>query len=194
MSKIAVFIDRDGTMSEEVGYVNHISRFKLLPNTARAIKLFNEAEILAIVATNQAGVARGYFEESLINTVHEKMRALLAESGAHLDAVYYCPHHPAAGKPPYRANCECRKPAPGMILKAAEEFSIDLKRSYMIGDKISDIEFGQKLGLKSVMVMTGYGLGEYEHQRAEWKTMPDHISLNLLDAAEWIIADIKSKG
>ena len=191
MSKIAVFIDRDGTMSEEVGYVNHLSRFKLLTNTAAAIKLLNDSNILAIVATNQAGVARGYFEESMIGLVHEKLRAELALNGAKLDAIYYCPHHPSAGKPPYRAECNCRKPKPGMILKAKEELDIDLNQSYMVGDKISDVEFGQKLGLKSVMVMTGYGIGEYEHQRHDWKVTPDFMAADLLEAVKWIIEDIK---
>lgn len=191
MSKIAVFIDRDGTMSEEVGYVNHISRFKLLENTAAAVKLLNEAGVLAIVATNQAGVARGYFEEPMINKVHEKLKNELAKSGASVDAIYYCPHHPSAGKPPYRAECNCRKPKPGMILKAKDDFDIDLSRSYMVGDKISDVEFGLKLGLKSVMVMTGYGIGEYEHQRQDWKVAPDFIAGDLLEAVKWIIEDIR---
>ena len=162
MSKIAVFIDRDGTMSEGVGYVNHLSRFKLLPNTARAIKLLNDSEILAVVATNQAGVARGYFEENMIIKVHDYMRAELSKNGAKLDAIYYCPHHPSVGKPPYKNDCNCRKPKPGMILQAEKELGIDLTRSYMVGDKISDVEFGKKMGLKSVMVQTGYGIGEYE--------------------------------
>ncbi|HBC73934.1 MAG: D,D-heptose 1,7-bisphosphate phosphatase [Candidatus Wallbacteria bacterium GWC2_49_35] len=191
MPKIAVFIDRDGTMSEEVGYVNHLSRFKLLENTAAAVKLLNEAGILAIVATNQAGVARGYFEEPMINKVHEKLKNELAKSGASVAAIYYCPHHPSAGKPPYRTECNCRKPKPGMILKAKDDFNIDLTRSYMVGDKISDVEFGLKLGLKSVMVMTGYGIGEYEHQRQDWKVTPDFMAGDLLDAVKWIIEDIR---
>ena len=191
MSKIAVFIDRDGTMSEEVGYVNHISRFKLLQNTAQAVKRLNDEKILAIVATNQAGVARGYFEESMIVAVHEKLKAELAKDGARVDAIYYCPHHPSVGKPPYKSDCNCRKPKPGMILRAVEDFEIELVKSYMVGDKISDVEFGQKLGLKSVMVLTGYGVGEYEHQRSAWKTTPDYIAKDLLEAVEWIIDDIR---
>jgi D-glycero-D-manno-heptose 1,7-bisphosphate phosphatase len=178
-------------MSEEVGYVNHLSRFKLLENTAAAIKLLNEAGVLAIVATNQAGVARGYFEEPMINKVHEKLKNELAKAQARVDAIYYCPHHPSAGKPPYRAECNCRKPKPGMILKAREEFGIDLARSYMVGDKISDVEFGLKLGLKSVMVMTGYGIGEYEHQRQDWKVAPDFMADDLLCAVKWILEDIR---
>jgi len=125
-----------------------------------------------------------------LDNTREKLKNELAASGAHLDAIYYCPHHPSAGKPPYRADCDCRKPRPGMILRAKDEFGIDLQRSYMIGDKISDVEFGQKLGLKSVMVMTGYGIGEYEHQRQDWKTTPDFMAEDLLGAVKWIIEDI----
>jgi len=194
MEKVAVFIDRDGTISEEVGYVNHISRFRVLPNTARAIKLFNDSGIFTVVATNQAGVARGYFEESMIGAVHEKLKSELSLAGARLDAIYYCPHHPSVGKPPYKSACDCRKPKPGMILRARDEHEIDLSRSYMVGDKISDVEFGKNLGLKSVMVLTGYGIGEYEHQRQDWKVTPDYLAKDLLDAAEWIVADyVKSR-
>jgi len=193
MSKLAVFIDRDGTVSEEVGYINHLSRFRLLPNTAAAIKLLNDAGVMAILATNQAGAARGYFEESMIVRVHEKLALELAASGARLDAIYYCPHHPSVGKPPYRQDCDCRKPKPGMINRARAEHDIDLAVSYMIGDKISDVEFGKKLGLKSVMVLTGYGIGEYEHQRQDWKTTPDFIAPDLLAAVRWILEDIKKK-
>ncbi len=193
MSKIAVFIDRDGTVSEEVGYVNHISRFRLLPNTADAIKLLNDAGVMAILATNQAGVARGYFEEAMIIKVHEKLGEELSKSGAKFDAVYYCPHHPSVGKPPYRMDCDCRKPKPGMITRAQREHGIDLTVSYMIGDKISDVEFGKKLGLKSVMVLTGYGIGEYEHQRQNWKVTPDFIAEDLLAAVKWILDDINKK-
>src|SRR5690554_6765538 len=119
--KPAVFIDRDGTMTVEGGYINHPSRLELMPRTASAIKLCNDNDLLAIVATNQAGVARGYFTEDLIHVVHARLGEMLAEKGAKLDAIYYCPHHPREGKPPYRAECDCRKPGPGMIEQACRE-------------------------------------------------------------------------
>lgn len=193
MPKIAVFIDRDGTISEEVGYVNHVSRLKLLKNTAAAIKLFNESGIFTVVATNQAGVARGYFDEPMILRVHEKMQMDLAREGARIDAIYYCPHHPSVGPEAYRVDCNCRKPKPGMILQARDEHDIDLARSYMVGDKISDVVFGKKLGLTSVMVLTGYGLGEYEHQRQDWKVTPDYLAEDLLAAAHFIIKDVRNR-
>lgn len=192
MKQIAVFLDRDGTVSEEVGYVNHLSRFKLFPWTAEAIKKLNEAQIKAILVTNQAGVARGYFTEDLIGEVHNKLVNDLAKTGAYLDAIYYCPHHPSAGQPPYRANCECRKPKPGLLYKAADEHNIDLSSSFMVGDKYTDVELGQRIGVKGVMVMTGYGIGEYEYQRQNWPQMPDKIAENLLTAVDWIISQVKT--
>lgn len=192
MKQVAVFLDRDGTVSEEVGYVNHLSRFKLFPWTAEAIKKLNEAHIKAILVTNQAGVARGYFTEDLIIEVHNKLVKELAKTGACLDAIYYCPHHPSAGQPPYRANCECRKPKPGLLYKAADEHNLDLSCSFMVGDKYTDVELGQRIGVKGVMVMTGYGIGEYEYQRQNWPQMPDKIAENLLTAVDWIISQVKT--
>jgi D-glycero-D-manno-heptose 1,7-bisphosphate phosphatase len=186
----AVFMDRDGTMTVEGGYINHPSRLQLISGTADAVRLLNEQEVLAIVTTNQAGVARGYFTEDLIHVVHEKMKVMLGEHGARLDGVYYCPHHPREGTPDYRKACDCRKPRPGMIQQACRDLPIDLTRSYMVGDKISDSEFGHGLGVKTVMVLTGYGLGEYEYQRQDWKDQPDHIARNLHEAVQWILEDL----
>lgn len=188
--KPAIFIDRDGTMTVEGGYINHPSRLRLISGSAEAIRLCNDNGILAILATNQAGVARGYFTEDLIHVVHGKLEKMLAAKGAKMDAIYYCPHHPREGKPPYRAECDCRKPGPGMIERGCRELPVDRARSYMVGDKISDSEFGHRLGLRTVMVMTGYGRGEYEYQRQDWKDTPDHIAKNLKEAVEWIIQDL----
>lgn len=186
--EIAVFLDRDGTISDEVGYVNHVDRFRLLPRVAEAIKLVNDSGLLAVVVTNQAGVARGYFAESLIKEVHEKLERFLEAHGAHLDGIYYCPHHPEVGPPEYRINCNCRKPKTGMIDTAVRDLEIDVKRSYMVGDKISDIEFAHKVGAKGVMVMTGYGKGELKYFSHEWKVRPDHIADDLYDAVKWILS------
>lgn len=192
MKHIGVFLDRDGTVSEEVGYVNHLSRYKLFPSTAQAIKKLNNAGLKAILITNQAGVARGYFTEDLIWRVHEKLVSELANFDARLDGIYYCPHHPSAGEPPYRANCDCRKPKPGLIYKAAQEHEIDISKSFMVGDKYTDVELAQSIGIKGVMVMTGYGIGEYEYQRNTWPKMPDKIATDLLDAVDWIISRVNT--
>jgi D-glycero-D-manno-heptose 1,7-bisphosphate phosphatase len=186
MKRPAVFLDRDGTVSEEVGYVNHTNRFQLLPRSAEAIRRINDSEFLAVLVTNQAGVARGYFRESLVAEVHGRLRDLLAESGAHLDGIYYCPHHPTAGQPPYRRDCNCRKPKPGMIEAAQRDLNIDTSRSFMVGDKHSDIVFAHSVGMKGILVKTGYGLGEVDEWSHEWNEHPDYIAEDLLDAVEWI--------
>jgi D-glycero-D-manno-heptose 1,7-bisphosphate phosphatase len=183
----AVFMDRDGTLSEEVGYINHPSRFQLFPYAAEAVRRLKENNWLAIVVTNQAGVARGYFSENLITRVHEKMREDLEKENARLDAIYYCAHHPTAGEPPYRADCDCRKPRPGLILRAATELDVDLEQSWMIGDRYSDIELARNAGIRSAFVLSGYGRGEWEHQRDFWQYQPDLVSENLLEAVDAIV-------
>lgn len=184
----AIFLDRDGTVSEEVGYVNHLSRFRLLPHSLEAIRRINRAEFLAVLVTNQAGVARGYFKEPLVQQVHRRLAELLAAGGAYLDAVYYCPHHPSAGEPPYRRDCDCRKPRPGMVRAAERDLGVDVSRSYMVGDKHSDITFAHSLGMKGVLVKTGYGLGELEQWGETWDDRPDAIAEDLLGAVGWILS------
>ncbi|MDT8317981.1 MAG: HAD family hydrolase [bacterium] len=191
--EIAVFIDRDGTISEEIGYVNHPDRYSLLPGSAEAIKLINDMGLKAVVVTNQAGVARGYFPEWMIKKVHDRLEELLEENGARLDAIYYCPHHPTAGEAPYRADCDCRKPRTGMIDAAAMDMNIDVNNSYMIGDKITDVEFGHRVGAKGIFVKTGYGKGELELFGHTWTTRPDYIAEDLLDAVQWIKAEEAKK-
>ena len=189
----AIFMDRDGTVSYEVGYVNHPDRYDIIPGSARAIAKINSSAFLAVVITNQAGVARGYFKEEIILQVHEKLKKLLAGEGAHLDGIYYCPHHPDVGESPYRQQCNCRKPGPGLILKAQKELDIDLSRSYIIGDSIKDIEAGSNAGVKGIMVLTGYGKGEYEYNSEKWKVKPVHVAADLLEAVHWILSQEKSK-
>jgi len=188
---IGVFIDRDGTISEEVGYVNHISRYQVYPWTAEAIRNFNEAGLKAIVVTNQAGVARGYFTEELVKQVHEKLVTEMTRAGARFDAIYYCPHHPSVGEPPYRQTCNCRKPKIGMLERAAAEFGIDVAQSFVIGDRYGDIELAQNAGARSIFVLSGYGLGEYEYQRQNWKWQPDWVAKDLLEASQVVLQAIK---
>jgi D-glycero-D-manno-heptose 1,7-bisphosphate phosphatase len=188
MKRRAVFIDRDGTISEEVGYINHASRFRTFAYTADAIKQLNDHGWLAIVITNQAGVARGYFSEEMIQTVHQRMQEDIGSGGGHLDAVYYCAHHPSVGEPPYRFDCDCRKPKPGLISRAAADFDIDLNASWMVGDRYSDVALARNAGVKSAFVMSGYGRGEWEHQRSSWSEKPDLVAEDLLEAVRLIIA------
>jgi D-glycero-D-manno-heptose 1,7-bisphosphate phosphatase len=187
MANRAVFLDRDGTMNEEVGYVNHVERFHLLPRAGEAVRLLNQHEWKAVVITNQSGVARGYFPESLIHQVHKKMKDLLREEGAHLDGIYYCPHHPDIGVPPYRQKCKCRKPATGLVEEAVRNLDLDCSLSYLVGDRGMDIEFGHQIGAKAILVLTGYGKGEWKYYRKKWKIKPDYVAEDLFEAVQWIL-------
>jgi D-glycero-D-manno-heptose 1,7-bisphosphate phosphatase len=187
MANPAVFLDRDGTINEEVGYVNHPERFVLLPRVGQAIRLLNERGLKVVVITNQSGVARGYFPESLVHLVHQKMQNLLRLEGAHLDGIYYCPHHPDVGSPPYRQMCRCRKPATGLVEEAVRDLDIDCSKSYAIGDRGLDIEFAHQIRAKGILVLTGYGKGEWEYFREQWKVKPDHVAQDLYEAVQWIL-------
>ncbi len=133
----AVFLDRDGTINEEMGYINHPDRFRLLPGSAEAIALLNQAGLLVVVATNQSGAARKYFPASLIPQIHSLMQQMLAQQKAHVDAIYVCQHAPDA-------DCLCRKPKPGLLHQAAKDLDIDLNRSYVVGDRFKDMESGSQ--------------------------------------------------
>jgi len=183
-----VFIDRDGTLTEEIGYVNHPRRLRLLPRSAEAIRRLNASGVAAVVVTNQAGIARGYFSEDVLHAVTAEMVAQLKEAGAQLDGMYVCTHHPSEGEPPYRAACDCRKPAPGLLTRAAADLGLDLAASTMVGDKASDLVPARAVGARSVLVLTGYGLGEWEYRRAQFPVAPDHVAGDLLDAVQWVLA------
>jgi D-glycero-D-manno-heptose 1,7-bisphosphate phosphatase len=186
--KPAFFLDRDGTVCTEIGYVNHPSRLELLPRSAAAIRRARTAGFACVLVTNQAGVARGYFSEDRIPETHARLATLLAAEGTMLDGIYYCPHHPRAGEPPYRADCDCRKPRPGMIQKAARELGLDVAASFVVGDKISDVEMAKTLGATGILVRTGYGLGEEAYRQEFWPVRPDFIADDLLAAVEWGLA------
>ena len=194
MSRRAIFMDRDGTVCEEMGYVNHLGRSRLLPRSLDAIRLANDNGWLVIVATNQSGVARGLFTEAMVQAVHRQLRERVEAGGARIDALYFCPHHPREGAPPWRADCDCRKPLPGMLLRAAREHDIDLARSWMIGDGFPDIEAGKAAGVRVVQVLTGYGRGLVEHHQDEYKSRPDHTAEDLLDAVRYIVGRDREEG
>lgn len=187
MSRRAIFMDRDGTVCEEMGYVNHLSRSRLLPRSLEAIRLANESGYFVVVATNQSGVARGLFEEEMVRAVHRQLAERAAAGGARIDALYFCPHHPREGVPPWRLDCDCRKPKPGMLRRAAQEHDIDLSRSWMVGDGFPDIEAGTAAGVRVVQVLTGYGRGLVEHHQGEFRARPEHTAEDLLDAVRYIV-------
>lgn len=180
----AVFLDRDGTICQEVGYLDSIDRFCLIPRSGAAIKLLNEQGFRTVVVTNQSGVARGYFSESRVQEIHAELFRQLRNEGAFLDAVYFCPHHPTEGKPPFLQICDCRKPAPGLLLRAAEDLGLDLTKSYTVGDCFADLECGRRVGAKGVLVLTGYGKEELGYQT---ENPASFVANDLYEAVQWII-------
>jgi D-glycero-D-manno-heptose 1,7-bisphosphate phosphatase len=187
----AVFLDRDGTINEQMGYVNHLSRFILLPGVGRAIQRLNKAGLPVVVISNQSGVARGYFPEKLITQVHHKMETLLARDGARLDGIYYCPHHPRAEDPRYRRECDCRKPGAGLLHQAAADLHLDFKRSFMVGDRTSDLKAARQVGAKAILVLTGYGRGELEYVLPDKLVKPDWIAEDLNQAVTIILGELR---
>ncbi len=206
----AVFLDRDGTINEEVGYLDSLEKLRMIPEAFDAIRLINQSGMKAVVISNQSGVARGYFNEAFVETVHARIQALLKEHGAWIDRFYYCPHHPTEGTGIYRTACHCRKPEAGLLLRASQEMGIDLARSYMVGDMPKDIEAAGKAGAKGILVRTGYAgdplrpAKNGQRPRLEesialsavtqssdpsFAIQPDYIADNILDAVTWIMKD-----
>jgi D-glycero-D-manno-heptose 1,7-bisphosphate phosphatase len=201
----AVFLDRDGTINEEVGYMDRLEKLKLIPVAAEAIRLINSSGMKTVVVTNQSGVARGLFDEAFVDTVHIRLREMLRAGGAFLDGIYFCPHHPTEGRERYLMTCDCRKPAPGLLLQAAADLNLDPTRCYMVGDTLKDIEAGARAGTGGILVRTGYGAesaaalipsevpvrkisGENESPHKESVLFrPVHIAEDILAAAQWIL-------
>ena len=155
----AVFLDRDGTINVDHGYVFRAGDFEFIPGAPEAIRRLKDAGYLVIVVTNQAGIARGLYGEDEVHELHLHLDRELERYGAAIDAYYYCPHHPEIGMEPYRRECACRKPLPGMLLQAAADFPLDLGGSFLVGDKLSDIEAGLAAGCTAILVETGHGAG-----------------------------------
>jgi D,D-heptose 1,7-bisphosphate phosphatase len=192
----AVFLDRDGTINEEVGYLDSIDKLNLFAYTAEAIRLINESGMKAVVMTNQSGVAKGYFTEEFVRTVHERIQEMLRKRGAFIDAFYYCPHHQTEGVGVYLQSCACRKPEAGMLVQASKDLDIDLRRSYTVGDMLKDIQVAHTVGARGVLVKTGYGLNTIEKDLASESSeicQPSYIAEDILDAVKWIINDRKKK-
>jgi D-glycero-D-manno-heptose 1,7-bisphosphate phosphatase len=192
----AVFLDRDGTINEEAGYLDNLDKLKMIPNAYEAIKLINKSGMKAVVISNQAGVAKGFFTEEFVNTVNETLQADLKKKGSKIDKFYYCPHHPTEGNGIYLQNCNCRKPETGMLIKAEQELNIDLNQSYFVGDRFRDMETARKAGMKGVLVKTGYGedlLQDDGPDKATPASKPDYIATDILDAVQWILRDRKKR-
>jgi D-glycero-D-manno-heptose 1,7-bisphosphate phosphatase len=186
MTRPAVFLDRDGTMIREVQFLRRIEEVAWLPSTIDAIRMLNRAGFAVCVTTNQSGVGRGLFAEDVVRAVHDRMAEVLRTADAVIDAWFYCPHHPEAALSAFRQVCECRKPRPGMIRQAATRFPLDLTRSFVIGDRLTDVGLATSVGARGVLVRTGYG----EH------TIHEHggeapgaalVAADLMEATAWIL-------
>lgn len=190
MKQKAVFLDRDGTINKDVGYPNSFSVIEVYPYSIEAVRKLNESGFLVVIVTNQSGIGRGLIVEKNLNDIHQKMSALFARQKAHFDGIYYCPHYLFSPDPNYRDECQCRKPNPGMGLKAAEDLSIDLKNSYMVGDKVEDILFGLNIEAKPILCLTGFGQ-ESLPKLKEKGIAPAYVAKTLLDAVSWILQEEK---
>ncbi len=187
----AVFFDRDGTLCEERGYINHPSRLALMPDTPAVLRAVREAGYAAVVATNQAGIARGYFPEHVLVETHQRFERLLAAEGVGVDGIYACVHHPSVGGPGFRRACRCRKPGPGMLEQGARELDLDLERSFMVGDSLKDVGAGRAAGVRgTVLLRTGYGRGEMLWKGSHASVWPDYVADDLTDAWRFIAARI----
>jgi D-glycero-D-manno-heptose 1,7-bisphosphate phosphatase len=180
-----VFVDRDGTLIEEVGYLDRVDRVVLYPWTTDALRALNRAGLTVVLVSNQSGIARGFFDEAVVNDVHRHIAELLAAGGACIDAYYYCPHHPDGSVPGFAIACECRKPKRGLVDRAVRDLGIDPARSFVVGDRWLDVGLARTVGGRGVLVRTGYGSTE-EH-RAPAGLIADAIVDNLAGAASWIL-------
>ena len=183
----AVFLDRDGTLNEDIGFMDRMEALSLFPWTADAIRLLNRAGFCTVVITNQSAVARGMIDEGFLGAVHGEIDRRLARGDARIDRYFYCPHHPEAPLEAYRQACECRKPRPGMLLAAARELGLDLPRSVMVGDRRLDVACGHAAGARAILVRTGLGAGEEEDLVEGDGAQPDAILNNLMEAVGWIL-------
>lgn len=181
MTNQTVFLDRDDTISRDIPYCSRPEDFELLPAAGEGVKLLNDADFRIVIITNQSGIARGYFSEEMLGKIHQKMRDDLAQYGAHIDAIYFCPHHPDD-------NCDCRKPKPKLVYQAVKKLAIDLKRSYVIGDRLTDLELARNIGCKSAIIPSAPGKAELENSSIS----PDYAAPDFISAAKWVIRDNKA--
>jgi D-glycero-D-manno-heptose 1,7-bisphosphate phosphatase len=188
----AVFLDRDGTMIHEAGYLGRLDDLRWYPYTADAIRLLNRAGFLVCVTTNQGGIGLGLYTEAFLQELHARMAGTLEAGGARVDGWFYCPHHPAAIVDSLRQDCDCRKPRPGMIHQAADRFEIDLRRSFVVGDKLADIGLAEHAGARGILVRTGYGA---DVVAAHGGRVPGAacVAGDLMGAVAWLLAESRAE-
>ena len=186
MPNLAIFLDRDGTLNEDPGYISDPEKVVLFPETGKALALLKKYGFLLIVISNQSGIARGLMTGKDVDAVNERINNLLSEHKVKIDAFYYCPAHPDYSS---EEDCECRKPSPKLLFEAVKEFNIDLQKSYFIGDTVSDVQCGKKAGIKTILVRTGKGQESFSILQKE-NNFPTFVADNLINACTFILADI----
>jgi D-glycero-D-manno-heptose 1,7-bisphosphate phosphatase len=186
----AVFFDRDGTLIEEVGYLNRPDRVRWYPYAIEALRVLHRAGYTLVIITNQAGVARGLFTEEIVRAAHREMARAVERAGARIEAAYFCPHHPDGSLPAYARGCECRKPAAGMVRQAATDLDLDLGRSWVVGDRWIDVQIADAVGARGILVRTGYG--ETEAGCPPVGAKADAVVPHVFDAASWILRMARS--
>jgi D-glycero-D-manno-heptose 1,7-bisphosphate phosphatase len=181
----AVFLDRDGTLIEESGYLDRLERLVFFPFSVDAVRLLNRAGFAIVIVSNQAGIARGIVKEAFVEEAHRHIADRFEAGGATIDGFYYCPHYPTGVVEKYRQTCDCRKPQPGLLRRAAKDLDLDLGRSFIVGDRWHDLAAGQAVGARGVLVRTG--LGHKDETAPDPGTVPAAVVDNVMDAAAWIL-------
>ena len=190
-----VFVDRDGTLIRDVGYLNRLEQMEVLPGVPEAIRLLHEGGLKVAVITNQSAVARGLLGEEELENIHQELKSLLGKRGASLDGIYYCPHHPTEGTGPYRVICDCRKPNVGLARRAVAELSLDPGRSYVVGDQARDMEFAARIGARGILIQDhGPETGERRALLAFRSDSSVYVVKDLWEAARWIVKDLRAQG
>ncbi len=189
--RAGIFFDRDGTINEEVNYLSNPEQLRLLPRAVQAIREANDLGFKVFIISNQSGVARGIITEEQVQAVNTALVQLLNKNGCTIDGVFYCPHHPNIGIAPYIRNCDCRKPNIGMLLQAVNQFNVDLKHSFVIGDKMSDIQTANNAGTSGILVKTGYGSQEMNLLQ-ENNVTTAYIAEDCYDAVQYIKQNFRS--
>jgi D-glycero-D-manno-heptose 1,7-bisphosphate phosphatase len=182
-----IFIDRDGVLNADAGYINHERRFFVFPYAAQAVRLLNMHGFICVIVSNQTGVGLGFYSEEFMNRLNFRLVSQIEKGGGKIAGVYCCPHDKNSKTETYRLDCDCRKPKTGLLNRAAAELPVDKNRTFFIGDKYSDMQTGFNFGSRTVMVKTGYGLGELKHYYNTWSKKPEFIAENLLEAADIVI-------
>ena len=183
-----VFLDRDGTVNQEVGFLTRVEDLELIPRAAEAIRLLNRSGFRVVILSNQSGVARGFLDEETLRAIHRALLERLEIQGARVEGIYYCPHHPEAPLAVYRRRCHCRKPETGLVRQAAQDLGIRPEGAYVVGDRLLDMELAHRIGGTGVLVLTGYGRQELARRDGRPQGEPDHVAADLYHAAVWILS------